>query len=36
MFKRVRPDFQHKYANLLSNEDLVYKYIYFANSFNPT
>ena len=35
LFKRARPDFQHKYADLLTNEDLVYNYIYFANSFKP-
>jgi pimeloyl-ACP methyl ester carboxylesterase len=36
LFKTLRPDFKRKFMSLLDDPDLVYDYIYHANSLNPT
>lgn len=35
VFKHLRPDFKRKYADLLDEPEIIYDYLYYANSFNP-
>lgn len=35
IFKNLRPDFRRKFATLLDDPDLIYAYIYHANSLPP-
>jgi pimeloyl-ACP methyl ester carboxylesterase len=36
LFKQLRPDFKRKYITLLDDPDVVYDYLYYANSLSPT
>lgn len=35
VFKHLRPDFRNKYCSILDEPDLIYTYIYYANSLPP-
>ena len=35
VFKHVRPDFKMKYMNILDNPEIIYSYLYHANSDSP-
>ena len=36
LFKYLRPDFKGKFMNILDDPDIVYDYLYYSNSLNPT
>jgi pimeloyl-ACP methyl ester carboxylesterase len=35
VFKHLRPDFKRKYMDILDNPEIIYSYLYYANTFSP-
>lgn len=36
IFRQVRPDFERKYMTILDNPEIIYNYLYHANSLHPS